>query len=148
MKNKNREIREWLKGYSEIEEELVRELESAEYWRDKAYSLSAVNLENLGIKGRKAVGSEDYVIKFMDLVDRCTLLAEKAQDRKEAILKAIEEIPDAQARKVLKLRYLDGLTFEAIAREMSYSLRWVFDKHRAGLETIRLNKLYSKLHTK
>lgn len=52
---------------------------------------------------------------------------------KTEILKAISRLTDGRYREILRLRYLDGKTFEQIAVEMCYSWRHVCTLHGRAL---------------
>lgn len=130
-------IKEHLKSFRELEREVKREIESAEYWKRKAYTLSAVNFDNMGITGSQRTDNGSLVIKFLEIQERCVFLAEEAQRQKEEIMGIIAGIDDPDCREVLAMRYIDGLSFERIAKELNYSIRWVFNKHSQGLKKIQ-----------
>lgn len=46
---------------------------------------------------------------------------------------AIDEVPDADQRRMLRLRYVDGLTWEDVSERTHYSERWCKELRRRGL---------------
>ncbi len=48
----------------------------------------------------------------------------------------IAAIPDEKAQTLLTLRYLHGLSWEEVAEQMFYSLRWVMKLHRRALQRL------------
>lgn len=52
--------------------------------------------------------------------------------------KTIDETFSAQPvmKQVMKLRELEGMTFDSIARRLQCSLRWVLELHKRGLELL------------
>ncbi len=49
---------------------------------------------------------------------------------------AIDDIPDANQRRVLRLRYMDGLLWTDIAKRTKYDERSCYRHHDAGLEAL------------
>ena len=77
--------------------------------------------------------------KYMKLVEYARRIEEKTDllyDIKCEIDEAIESVPDARLRRLLKLRYIDFYTWEKIAEKMNYDLRWVHRLHKKALQTI------------
>lgn len=77
--------------------------------------------------------------KYIKLVEFTKRIEEKTDllyDIKCEIDEAIERVPDARFRRLLKLRYIDFHTWEQIAEKMCYDLRWVHRLHKKALQTI------------
>ncbi len=51
---------------------------------------------------------------------------------------AIDAIPDSDQQRVLRLRYMDGLLWEDIAKRMACDRATCFRKHDAGLACLRI----------
>lgn len=49
---------------------------------------------------------------------------------------AIGELSDGKQRMILRLRYLDGLTWEEVSLRTNYSERWVRKLHQKALEAL------------
>ena len=56
----------------------------------------------------------------------------------EEIDEALQQLPDHRDYTVMKKYYLDGLTWEQIARDMNYSLSMIFIIRRKALEQLQL----------
>lgn len=52
---------------------------------------------------------------------------------------AIDALPDGRQRLLLRLRYIDGRTWEQIAVRMGYSFRQILRMHGTALENMSLN---------
>ena len=52
---------------------------------------------------------------------RFAALRARREDEAEEIRLWIEQVPDSMTRRALKLRYIDGLKWDAIARRMGYA---------------------------
>ena len=59
-------------------------------------------------------------------------------DRKMAIHAVIDQVDDARMRELLELRYIDGMTWEAVAERMGYSTRQVTRLHGYALRMVRV----------
>lgn len=59
---------------------------------------------------------------------------EKNKERLQAILDAITGEPDAMTRNILKLKYLDGLNYTAISRQLHCSRKTIFVKLKKSRE--------------
>ena len=56
---------------------------------------------------------------------------------KREVREAIDSVEDLRLRRVLELRYRSYMTWEQIAQEMGYELRWVYELHGRALLQIR-----------
>lgn len=57
---------------------------------------------------------------------------------KRLAMEAIEAVEEARYREVLELYYLDGFTWEQVAEQMGYDLRWIYRLHGRALRKIRV----------
>ena len=55
---------------------------------------------------------------------------------RERLEEKLSRIQDEKARTLLELRYLHGLSWEEVAENMFYSLRWVMKLHRRALQRL------------
>jgi len=113
-------------------------------------------LENFKVEHDKVTGSnnefpyqprsftiEGYNIQDIDRLNTVkTLLVDrkdKCEDMKIEIEKFISTIPDSRTRRVFQYRYIDGLSWQAIARRIgkydeSYPRKVIHDKYLEGLK--------------
>ena len=68
-------------------------------------------------------------------LDPFTAIGERLE--KNAVRAAIELLPDAQQRKVLRLMYVDGLPRMDVCRIIKRDRPRVFRIHQAGIETVQ-----------
>ena len=52
---------------------------------------------------------------------------------KRELFELVDEIEDPRIRTLIVYRYLNRMTFEAIADKMGYDLRWVYRIHKKAL---------------
>jgi hypothetical protein len=85
---------------------------------------------------RNAHRMEDVIVKMMDLesdinADLCRLL-----DTKREIVTVIKCVESTELRTLLELRYLCFKTWEQIAVELHFDLRWVHRLHNRALNEV------------
>lgn len=139
-----REKRKWLNRYSELMEIVEEETSKAGYWKEKAHGLSAVQLELSGVHSTNKSDMGNYIVKFLDLAENCSKLAEEAERCKKEIIDAIEKIEDKNSRIVLRYRYILFLTYPEIAKRMNYSMTRIYELHRNGLKLLEIPEDRSK----
>ena len=59
---------------------------------------------------------------------------------KRLAMEVIEAVEEARYREVLELYYLDGFTWEQVAEQMGYDLRWIYRLHGRALKKVRVPK--------
>lgn len=127
--------RQWLSRYIELMEEVKREAEQAHYWEDTAIGLSAAKLSHVP-KARKYFDMTDYVVKFLDLAQHCSELGGQAEQAKNEILEVIDSIDNLNFRRVLRLKYIDNMTYQQIADRLHYSKRQIHRIHGKALKHV------------
>lgn len=80
----------------------------------------------------------DCAAKIADLEREIDRRIDEYVDLTREIEAAIDRIPDGRYRDVLRFRYVNGWTWEKIADEMGYDLRWVHRLHGHALEKIEV----------
>lgn len=133
--------REWLSRYRELIEEIDRETREAHYWEDKAVSLSSQKL-SLAPKSKALKSMPDYVAEFLDIAAHCSELGREAQKAKDEILEAIDSLEELEQRRVLRLKYVDGKTYQQIADHLHYSKRQIYRIHGRALKRVTQCHLY------
>lgn len=128
-------VRQWLSRYRELVEEIDRETRQAHYWEDKAVSLSSSKL-SFAPKTRRLVSMQDYVAEFLDLASHCAELGREAQAAKEEIEKVVDSLEEPSYRRVLRLKYIDGMTYQQIADHLHYSKRQIHRIHGRALKRV------------
>lgn len=139
--------KELLKQYNDLQEEIkdlkkgIDKLSDFKIERDK---VTGSDSEFPYIK--RSFTIEGYNIQDIDrlnelkdlLVDR----KNKCEEMKLEIEKFISSIPDSKTRRVFQYRYIDGLSWQAIAyrigkHDESYPRKVIHDKYLEGLEDER-----------
>ena len=68
-------------------------------------------------------------------MDRMQEAMNEAMDLEREVLQALGSLPENQA-EVLRLHYLEGLSFQAVSARLLLDLRWVRRLHEKGLDRL------------
>ena len=86
----------------------------------------------------------DAVIKIIDLQEEINRDINKLVELKREIMGVIKAVPNVEYQTVLEKRYLCFITWEQIAVDMNYTIRWVYKLHGRSLQI--LEKEFTKIH--
>lgn len=78
----------------------------------------------------------DYVAEIMILEDTIRLNLQKIYYERNRIECYISDIPDSEMRLIMRLRHINGMTFEQIGDEVGYTKSGVIKKHKRYLESV------------
>lgn len=138
----NQEKKEALRQYLIAEQEEARLAEEIERWRSRAeqttagYSLAPSD----GGDGRTL---ENTVAHIADLTRQLTAQRDRLVSLRQTLGGAIDAVPDARLRELLRLRYIEGLAWVNIAVKMGYEdIRWVYRLHGRALEQLTIESHY------
>lgn len=81
----------------------------------------------------------DDMIKLEELIESWHKKNDSILDILHAIEAEIDSIDNPTERRLLRLRYIDGYSWEAIARIMGYSEQYIYTMHGHALKKIRVN---------
>lgn len=134
----SQEKKEILLQYRVAEREEKRLEAEIQRWRSRAEKMTA------GYGGTPSGGGDGRSLEnTMAHIDDLTRQLSDQRDRlvtlRRNIGTAIDSVPDARLRELLRLRYIEGLTFEQIAVRMSYSYKQTCRLHGMALEKMSLN---------
>ena len=121
--------------------------ERAERYREMATKATsrADALRTSGTPDRSKV--ETYVLEMVDIHDELKRATEKLMEKSRKAEKVINLLEDQRYRAVLQLRYLCGMKWEEIAKEMAVSVRWVHRLHGAALKALdRLREIEKRVN--
>lgn len=137
----NQKKKAWLRRYRTREAEIERLREEIARTRAQAEG-AAAQLSGLPRGG----SGEDRLQRAVELLERrCTELAgqiEAGQEARRQTEAAIDALPDGRQRLLLRLRYIDGRTWEQIAVRMALDYRWVLRLHGRALEQLAIESHY------
>lgn len=112
-----------------LREELAR-------WRAAGERMGAAADGMPRAKGR-ASRVEEAAVHIVDLQRELGRETERLACERAAALRAMRTVENDELRYLLELRYIDGLTFEAIAEKTCYSVRQTLRRHALALDELR-----------
>jgi len=138
----NLEKKRWLRSYRRSEGRIQRLQEELERWQARAEGLSSAASE------APARGSGED--RLQSAVDRIVEIRQKLQadlveltDRRLRIRAAVGAVQDELLRAILELYYIDGKSWDEIAREKGYTVRRIQQLHGDALAALDLEKVKS-----
>ena len=132
VENRNDKIR-FLKSYRW----LLLEIDAARDRRlDECESLYDVRVPTLSDmpRGGKPVTMEDRVVRVVSMGQEIDAQTERAEAIRKQIERSIGAMDDPRDRTILKLKYIQGLSFEEIAVRIHYSLTHTKRMHEAAVD--------------
>lgn len=131
----NQEKKEILQQYRLAEMEEQRLEHEIERWRSRAERMTA-GYSKAPAGGGDGRSMEHTLERLGELAVELTQQRDKLIRLRREIGAAIDTVPDARLRELLRLRYIEGLSFERIAVSMDYSWRQVIRLHGVALNEV------------
>lgn len=134
----NQEKKEILQQYRLAEMEEQRLEHEIERWRSRAEKTTPgySKAPSGGADGR----SMEHVLEHLgELAQELTQQRDKLIRLRREIGAAIDTVPDARLRELLRLRYIEGMKWGRLAIAMGYDdLRWIYRMHGRALEKLTI----------
>ena len=134
----NQEKKEILQQYRLAEMEEQRLEHEIERWRSRAERMTA-GYSKAPAGGADGRSMEHTLERLGELAVELTQQRDKLIWLRREIGAAIDTVPDARLRELLRLRYIEGHSFEQMAVRMGYSYKQICRLHGTALEKMSLN---------
>lgn len=134
----NKEKKEWLKRYGELDTEINSLLREQESWRALLLRITPAYTQTA--KGSSDPHSKENVIaRIAELEDEINETIDKRLDVRAEINAAIERVQSDRQRTLLRMRYIEGKKWDDIAEAMHYDIdgRKVFSLHGRALLSLK-----------
>lgn len=131
----NQEKKEFLQQYRLAEMEEQRLEHEIERWRSRAEKVTP-GYSKAPAGGGDGRSMERTLERMGELAGELTAQRDKLIRLRREVGAAIDTVPDARLRELLRLRYIEGLSFERIAVSMDYSWRQVIRLHGVALNEV------------
>lgn len=105
-------------------------------WRARGERMGAAMSGAPRAKGT-ASRVETAAVHIADLERELGEEAEHLACERLAVLRAVRSVESEGLRYLLELRYIDGMTFEAIAEKTCYSIRQTLRRHALALDAMQ-----------
>jgi len=131
----NQEKKQYLRRYQAINADINQMCEELSEWRTKATKITPTISDMPKSNGgeNRLQGAVDHIVEIESKIN--ARIDELVQAREE-VLRVIEDVEDPDLRLLLKYRYINGLTWEKLAVEMSYTYRNVLYLHGKALNKL------------
>ena len=121
------EKKTWLNRYCLAGLAVQRLTEEIARWEAQAVALTARYGEASGSSGEDSL--QRAVEKMLELRDELAAELRRQLTIRREIEEAIRALEDERLRELLRLRYLEGLTWERVAERMECSQQWIHKLH-------------------
>lgn len=135
MTDNKQKIR-YLKEYIDIVKECA---EVRQYYMSKAYSIQAQTISDMPMGGAYAHDTVGAKLAKLDTIDEMVnkrLL--KLEAKRIEIEGIIDRLDESIHRRLMHMRYIQGLAWEQIAVNINYTWRHVHNLHSDALERVDL----------
>ena len=133
----NQDKKEFLQQYRLAEMEEQRLEHEIERWRSRAERMTA-GYSKAPAGGADGRSMEHTLERLGDLAVELTQQRDKLIRLRREIGAAIDTVPDARLRELLRLRYIEGMTWERVAVQMGYSYMQVCRLHGKALTQVKM----------
>lgn len=128
--------KERLREYRDLHRELKQVEETVEAMKSALYSPKIPRITGMPASPGNKNSKEDLAAKHIELLDYYKRKKYELYTEQLAIEKAIESLPHRE-RTLLRLYYIDGLTWEEVCVNINYSWRRVHQIHAAALRMLK-----------
>lgn len=129
--NKTALVREFLRSALDAREDWERQRERVESLEARCKSVTA---HPSGLPGGGGSGPENLWAALADQRAAEGQLAQRAEEQRRAVERAILGVEEPAGRQILAMRYLRGLSWPVIREKVGCSERTVFRLHNRALE--------------
>lgn len=127
-----KELKEWFGVGRKLNYE-IKQLEEA---RTEAFNLACGALQGTSgekVKQSSSNGSERKFITYSDYAIEIDKRLAELKQYKAEVLCIINNVKNTSYRTILTARYINNKTWEEIAQDMNYDIRWIYRLHGQAL---------------
>ena len=128
--------KEYLKQAFHIDRRINDKLEQISSLRDLATKATNIINDMPGNATRDPHSMQEVIAKIIDDEEEVNAAIERLVDLKRDIRHTIEQVPDENEKMLLEQRYLSFKSWERLAEDMNFSLRWVHIMHGRALKAV------------
>ncbi|MCQ2530296.1 MAG: DUF1492 domain-containing protein [Lachnospiraceae bacterium] len=137
------QVKEIFEDFYKLEMEKKQLLRQMEELRESMTCIgSSSDFSKIRVKTSPPEGARYEELMFKLEEKRAELVKKimQLEEKQKQIELLIESLENPSERVVMRYRYILGLKFEDIAKEMDYSVQHVYYIHKEAIEKIRVNK--------
>lgn len=136
-------VKEFLRSVREQDRLLRAYEQELEDLRHRAYNISSPKLGDK-IQSNHLATLDEIVDKLDSQIEKVNAAWDELIDKRDKAKALIDKVEDESGRCVLYRYYILGQTWELIAVETNYTIRWVYKLHGKTLQD--LEKEFIKIH--
>ena len=136
MNRQQEETKEYLSQAFRIDQRIQSKIEQIASLNDLATRATATYSDMPGSGTHRTDKMEDAVLSIIELENEINKDICHLVDIKKDIVHRIKAVKNPEYQTLLELRYLCFKTWEQIAVEMNYELRWLYRLHRRALDAV------------
>jgi len=125
--------KEYLSQAHRIEQRVNNKLMLIESLRSMTQRVTSTIKENVVSHSANVTTLQDTIIRLMEAENELNQQIDSLVDLKREILLSISALKSIDLELLLAKRYLHYLSWEEIARDMGFSVRWVHSLHTRAL---------------
>lgn len=129
--------KEELKGYIETKREMEIIEEKIEYLESKKTSIKSMIIDDMPKGNCEQDRLSELLGEIEELIELYNEKQGKLFKQQMKIEKCIDKLEDPTDRNILRLKYIDGYTWERICVELNYGWNGIHKRHRKILDKIR-----------
>ncbi len=134
----NMDSREFLEQVWALQTSINGRLEQVPQLRRLADSISScISPEGSVMHTRDVTALQSAIARVVDEENKLAEELRRLEKLKEIVKYSISLVGNQYQRELLEKRYLFFKPWQLIAREMNFSLRWVYSAHRAALRSMQ-----------
>ena len=128
--------KEYLTQAYRIDQRINSKLEQVSSLRELATKATSLISETPSKTTKNTSSMENTICKIVDLENEINDDIDILIDLKRNIVAIIKRIQNPEYQTLLELRYLCFISWEQIAVDMGYDLRWVYRLHKKAIEVV------------
>ena len=128
--------KEYLKQAFHIDRRINDKLEQISSMRDLATKATSVITGMPGSATHDPHSMQEVIAKIIDDEEEVNAAIDRLVDLKREIRHTIEQVPNENEKMLLEQRYLSFKSWERVAEDMHFSLRWVHILHSRALKSV------------
>ena len=140
VNNTNNEVENYLYQAWYIDTNIASCINELNAIRIKAYSAPTANYSDIVVTGgEKHSKTEDCALKVLEYEEKLKGLMEQYAKLKAEIQEVIEGVKDMRERTILRLRFIERLSFRDIAIVMSYGKTQIYEIYQRALKNVKIS---------
>lgn len=132
----SQEKKQYLRRYRDIDDDIAQLLEERAVWMARATKITQSAEGMSGGGGAERGAMESAALKIAEISSEIDERIGRAAVMRREIRECISRVGDQRYRRLLRLHYINGYTFEEVADRMHYTWRWVVKLHGRALEQL------------